>query len=161
MQRHWCGANCFEYDELLDTIRRQRQEMRDECDAELKRLRRKLASDELAYQHVAECLDVARAEIERLRLALTPLERGSKEYWDLLDQRIQFTALDKDGVEWGYAEQPEVEQNTWFSDSDWYPLSHIVISGRDAVPWEESLLERPDNWGEPADKAADAAERNE
>lgn len=77
------------------------------------------------------------------------MKRGSAKYWACLRKEIRWTAVDSTGDEYGYADRPAVVGDYWGSDGDMYELDGLAIDDRQAVPWNESLIERPHEWQVP------------
>ena len=79
------------------------------------------------------------------------MKRGSKEYWACLRPEIRWTAVDATGDEYGFPRKPIVRISTWnTAEADTcFVLEGLDVDDRNAVPWKDSLIERPHEWKVP------------
>ena len=85
------------------------------------------------------------------------MKRGSKEYWACLRKEIRWAIIDVYGDEYGLSKMPVQCNGVWrFAGSVW-GINSLAVEDRNAVPWQESLIERPHEWQVPdADTPIDA-----
>jgi hypothetical protein len=77
------------------------------------------------------------------------MKRGSKEYWACLRKEIRWAIIDVDGDEYGLSKMPVQCNGVWrFAGSVW-GINSLAVEDRNAVPWQESLIERPHEWQVP------------
>lgn len=79
------------------------------------------------------------------------MKRGSTEYWACLRKEIKWTAVDASGNEYGFPRKPIVHIAIWYTaEADTcYGIEGLDVDDRNAVPWQESLIERPHEWQVP------------
>lgn len=67
--------------------------------------------------------------------------------WSVLVDSIQWIAADKNGNIYGYSNQPEAGEYCWNFNNQAFSLKAIKSLNRGDIPWDQSLIKRPE--GEP------------